>query len=46
MHLYLYFTIITSKKILFNSKVNFLILKLHETIPPNALIGSQAKANL
>ena len=40
------FAIITSKKILFNSKASFVfILKLHNTIPPNALTGSQAKAD-
>ena len=37
---------ITSKKILFNSRANFEIyLKLQETIPPKALIGSHAKAD-
>ena len=41
------FPITTSKNNLFNSIANFLlILKLHETIPPNALIGSQSKASL
>jgi hypothetical protein len=35
-----------SKKILLSSLANFLfILKLQETIPPKALIGSHAKAN-
>ena len=39
--------IITSKKILLISEANFfLILKLQETIPPKALIGSHAKADL
>ena len=37
----------TSRNILFNSKAKGLvILKLHETIPPKALIGSQARAAL
>ena len=41
------FAIITSRKILFNSfATSFFILKLHETIPPKALIGSQANADL
>ena len=39
--------ITTSMYILLSSKANFFfILKLHETIPPNALIGSHASANL
>lgn len=39
------FATITSRKVLFSSKAIFLfILKLQETIPPKALIGSQAKA--
>ena len=39
------FPIITSKKNLFNLYAKFtLILKLHEIIPPNALIGSHDKA--
>ena len=39
--------IITSRNILFNSKANKLFtLKLHETIPPKALVGSHAKADL
>tara|TARA_B100001996_G_C18625197_1_gene579446 strand:- start:691 stop:981 length:291 start_codon:yes stop_codon:yes gene_type:complete len=39
--------IITSKNILFNSTANFSFnLKLHDTIPPKALIGSQDKDNL
>ena len=39
--------IITSKNIFFNSRANFLlILKLQETMPPNALTGSDARANL
>ena len=41
------FPIITSRKILFNSKANFLLTrKLQETIPPKALIGSHANADL
>ena len=37
--------IITSKKILFNSIANFfVIIELIATTPPNALIGSQARA--
>ena len=41
------FAIITSKNTLFNSNAKFLvILKLHETIPPKALTGSQDKAYL
>ena len=41
------FAIITSRKILLNSKANLsVILKLQETIPPKALIGSHAKAFL
>jgi len=40
------FPIITSKNNLFNSKAKFLlILKLQETIPPKALIGSQERAD-
>ena len=38
---------ITSKNILFNSSARFLlILKLHETMPPKALIGSEDNADL
>ena len=38
---------ITSRKILLSSRANFLlILKLQDTIPPKALVGSQAKAAL
>ena len=38
---------ITSRKILFNSVAKvFVILKLHETTPPKALMGSHAKAGL
>ena len=41
------FAIITSKNNLFNSKAKFLvILKLQETIPPKALMGSHASAEL
>ena len=41
------FPITTSKNILFISLAIFsLILKLHETIPPNALVGSELNANL
>ena len=41
------FAIITSKNNLFNSKAKFLvILKLQETIPPKALMGSQERADL
>jgi hypothetical protein len=41
------FPIITSRNNLFNSKAKFLdILKLHDTIPPKALIGSHASADL
>ena len=41
------FPIITSRNNLFSSKANFLLtLKLHEIIPPKALIGSQASADL
>ena len=37
----------TSKKILLSSNARVLfILKLHETIPPKALTGSEARANL
>ena len=37
----------TSKKILLSSKARTLfILKLHETTPPKALTGSEARANL
>jgi hypothetical protein len=37
----------TSRNNLFNSEARFLlILKLQDTIPPNALIGSHARANL
>ena len=36
----------TSRNNLFNSVARFLlILKLQDTIPPNALIGSHARAN-
>ena len=39
--------ITTSKYIFFSSKANFFyILKLQETIPPKALIGSHASASL
>ena len=39
--------IITSKNIFFNSRANFLLIwKLKEIIPPNALFGSEASANL
>ena len=38
---------ITSRNILFSSKaIGLVTLKLQETIPPNALIGSQDKAAL
>ena len=38
---------ITSIKILLSSNAKILVsLKLHETIPPKALIGSHAKAHL
>ena len=41
------FPITTSRKILFNSiAIDFVILKLQETIPPKALIGSHARADL
>ena len=41
------FAIITSKKVLFNSTAKLLlILKLQETIPPNALTGSHSNADL
>ena len=41
------FEIITSRNNLFNSIAkSFLIWKLHDTIPPKALIGSHASANL
>ena len=41
------FAIITSKNSLFNSRAKFLvILKLQETIPPKALVGSQERADL
>jgi hypothetical protein len=41
------FPIITSRNNLFNSMAKFLdILKLHDTIPPKALIGSHASADL
>jgi hypothetical protein len=37
----------TSRNNLFNSKAKFLsILKLQDTIPPKALIGSHASADL
>jgi len=37
----------TSKKILLSSNARILfILKLQETIPPKALTGSEARANL
>jgi hypothetical protein len=37
----------TSRNNFFNSDATFLpILKLQDTIPPNALIGSHASANL
>ena len=41
------FAIITSKNVLFNSTAKLLlILKLQETIPPNALTGSHSNADL
>jgi hypothetical protein len=41
------FAIITSKNNLFNSAAKLLvILKLQETIPPKALIGSHERADL
>ena len=41
------FAMITSKNNLLNSDANFLfILKLQQTIPPKALIGSQERADL
>ena len=41
------FAIITSRKVLLSSMAKFFVtLKLHETIPPNALMGSQARASL
>ena len=41
------FAITASKKILLSSNARVLfILKLHETIPPIALTGSEARANL
>ena len=41
------FATITSRKILLSSAANLVLtLKLHETIPPNALTGSHASADL